>query len=171
MGMKNLANYHLWVGDKSREILQSLSEEEFFRNLDPILGSTKNKVVHICSALLRCFSLLKKDLEFFDLHIEGGFYQIVDQYSQSELIQLWEQLDNQLVSEIQNNSDGTVAVPRNDGDSFCMMKLDFYLQYITHTIYHRGQLNYCLKKLEKPRIEGDYLHYFNEIDTALDENI
>jgi uncharacterized damage-inducible protein DinB len=105
------------------------------------------------------------------LHADVGFYNLVDEYSQKALLLLWDKLDSQLVYEIINNLDGTVAVPRNDGDSFCLMKIDFYLQYITHTIYHRGQLNYCLNKLKKPRIEGDYLYYFDEIDTKLDEKI
>ena len=171
MGMKNLANYHLWVGEKSRMILQEFSEEDFVQDLGSTLGSTKSKVVHICSALLRCFSLLKLNLEFFDLHVEGGFYHLVEEYSRIELIELWKKLDTQLVFEIQNNLDGTVAVPRNDGESFCMMKDDFYLQYILHTIYHRGQLNYCFKALKKPGVEGDYLYYFDELDTSVDENV
>ncbi len=171
MVMKNLANYHRWVGDKSRTILQDLSEHEFQQNLGPILGSTKSKVVHICSALLRCFSLVKLEIKFFDLSIEGGFVQAVDKLSQEELIELWRNLDQQLVFEIQNNLEGTVAVPRNDGESFCMMKNDFYLQYILHTVYHRGQLNYCFKALNKPGVEGDYLYYFDELDTSVDENL
>ncbi|MHA1977108.1 MAG: DinB family protein [Candidatus Hodarchaeales archaeon] len=170
MGMKNLVNYHLWVGEKSRTILQEVSEEDFLQDLGSTLGSTKDKVVHICSALLRCFSLLKIDLDFFDLKVEGGFYHLVDEYSRIGLIELWKNLDNQLAYEMQNNLEGTVAVPRNDGESFCMMKNDFYLQYIIHTIYHRGQLNYCLKALNKSRIKGDYLDYFDELDTSVDEN-
>ncbi len=172
MGMKNLAKYHLWVGEKSRALLQELSEEEFVLDLGSTLGSTKEKVVHICSALLRGFSLLKIELSFFDqLNAPGGFYHLLDENTQSTLIELWKNLDYQLGHEIQNNLDGTVAVPRRDGDSFCMMKDDFYLQYIIHTIYHRGQLNYCFKALNKPRVEGDYLYYFDELDTSVDENI
>ncbi|MHA2225911.1 MAG: DinB family protein [Candidatus Hodarchaeales archaeon] len=170
MGMRNMAMYHLWAGDKSRQILRDLTEEEFEKDLGPVLGSIREKVIHTISALLRCFSLLKIELSYFDKSLQET-YQKITLYSFDELLDCWEDLDKCLVEGVKHHSKGTVEIPRRDGDSFCMMRNDFYVQYITHTIYHRGQLNYCLKALNKPRIDADYLYYFDELDTSLDEKM
>ena len=96
-------------------------------------------------------------------------YQKVASYTTKELLECWEYLDNQLKEGISGDLRGTVAIQRRDGESFCMLISDLYLQYIFHTIYHRGQLNYCLKFLEKPRVNADYIFYIDELDTSLEE--
>jgi uncharacterized damage-inducible protein DinB len=49
-------------------------------------------------------------------------------------------------------------------DYFKMNSDDLLLQYILHTLYHRGQLNYYLRALDKDRIDADYLYYFDELN-------
>jgi uncharacterized damage-inducible protein DinB len=95
----------------------------------------------------------------------------VNSFSKEELLSCWEDLDTKVSDGLQNDLEGTVEIQRRDGNSFCLKREDFYLQYIFHTIYHRGQLNYCLKALGKDRIDGDYLFYFDELDLIVDERI
>jgi len=97
-------------------------------------------------------------------------YQKVAEYSMEQLMDCWEVLDSRLSNGFTSDLRSTVELQRQDGGSLCLMRDDLYLQYILHTIYHRGQLNYCLKFLGKTRINTDYLFYFDELDTSLEGN-
>jgi uncharacterized damage-inducible protein DinB len=169
MGLENLAKYHFWVGEKTREILTDLTEEEFKNNIGEILGNIQMKVEHIIFALLTCFSTLDMNLEYLENTFEETI-QKIRSFSKKELLACWKDLDKILVKSFEENLAGTVSILRRDGDSFCLKREDFLLQYVLHTVYHRGQLNYCLRALKKNRIEGDYLFYFDELDTSLDSD-
>ncbi|MFX0151345.1 MAG: DinB family protein [Candidatus Hodarchaeota archaeon] len=170
MGLENLAKYHYWVGEKTRKILMGLTDEEFKKNLGEILGNIQTKVEHIIFALLTCFNTLDMNLEYFEDTFEKTI-QKIQSFSKKELLACWKDLDNILVKTLDENLVGTVSILRRDSDSFCLKREDFLLQYVLHTVYHRGQLNYCLRALKKNRIEGDYLFYFDEIDKCLDQNL
>lgn len=170
MSLKNLAQYHHWVGEKSREILKTLTEEEFRKEFNNILGSVRQKVEHIVHALLFCYTHLKVEVDHMGSSFEETI-QTITHLTDEELLTAWQDLDERLSKDLFSDNIGTVELQRQDGSSFCLKREDFYLQYLLHTVYHRGQLNYCLKALDKPRINGDYLFYFDELDTALDETI
>ncbi len=167
MGLKNLGLYHNWVGKKSREIIDELTEEEFNQDCGEILGSVRHKVEHMIFSLITCFFHLNEKLPFMEESLEKT-YQKVAEYKTEQFLVLWNDLDKYITDGLINDS-GTVELRRRDGDSFCLLRDDLYLQYILHTIYHLGQLNYCLKFLEKPRINSDYLFYFDELDTLLED--
>ena len=168
MGLKNLGLYHRWAGKKSREILSGLSEEEFNRDCGEILGSVRQKVEHIIYSLITCFSHLNERLSFMEESLQGTYLKVAG-YTIEQLLDCWDDIDEHLSDGLINDS-GTIELKRKDGGSFCLMRDDLYLQYILHTIYHRGQVNYCLKFLSKPRINADYLFYFDELDTSLEDN-
>ena len=170
MALRNVALYNIWVGKKSREKLSILTEKDFNQKLEDPLGSIRQKVEHIILALLTCFSHLEVDLPYFGNTFDETIEKI-NSYSLEELLSCWEDLDKKVSDGLEHNLEGTVEIQRRDGISFCLKKEDFYLQYIFHTIYHRGQLNYCLKVLGKDRIDGDYLFYFDELDLIVDEDI
>jgi len=166
---KNLGLYYNWAGKKSREQLGGLTEEEFNRDCGEILGTVSQKVQHIIFALITCFSHLNEKLPFMEESLEET-YQKVAEYSMEQLMDCWEVLDSRLSNGFTSDLRSTVELQRQDGGSLCLMRDDLYLQYILHTIYHRGQLNYCLKFLGKTRINTDYLFYFDELDTSLEGN-
>jgi uncharacterized damage-inducible protein DinB len=170
MSLKNLALYHHWVGEKSREILKTLSEEEFRKEINETIGSVRQKVEHIIHALLFCFHTLKVEVNHSGTTFKETIQNIA-QLNETDLLICWQDLDKRLSNAFITDNTGTVEIQRKDGNSFCLKRDDFYLQYLLHTVYHRGQLNYCLKALNKPPINGDYLFYFDEVDTALDDNV
>jgi len=166
MDSRHLAEYHVWAGEKTRKIVELLSEVEYEKEIDKILGSIKEKSSHIVNALLFCFQQMKIEFEYL---AESSRETIEQTYSLSreELMWCWKMADDKLAELILEERSGTVTYSRNDGESFCLQVDDFLLQYLFHTIYHRGQLNFCLKALEKPRIDSDYLFYFAELDKKL----
>jgi uncharacterized damage-inducible protein DinB len=169
MGINNLGLYHNWVGEKSRKILNELTEEEFDQDCGEILGSVRQKVEHMVFALITCFSHLNENLPFMEESLPETYRKVAG-YTRDMLMDCWEDLDKRIKSGITDDLRGTVELKRGDGGSFCLKLDDLYLQYIIHSIYHRGQLNYNLKFLNKPRINADYLFYFDKLDASLEEN-
>ena len=159
MGIINLGKYHLWAGNESRNQLEKLSDEEFSQNLSLNIGSVREKIEHIVLAIESCFLRISKN--------SGSPEEIMDRIksmTNKELLKHWEQRDREISNALQQDTNDKVVIQRMDQSSFVMNLDDYYLQYVLHTIYHRGQLNYCLKKLNKGRIDADYLYYFDELN-------
>jgi uncharacterized damage-inducible protein DinB len=88
MGLENIAKYHFWVGEKARDILMELSEEEFTQNHGEILGSIQTKVEHIIFALLTCFNILGVQVDYLDPDFEKTITKI-QSFSRKELLAYW----------------------------------------------------------------------------------
>lgn len=159
MDIINLGKYHLWAGNESRKQLERLTDEEFSKNYGSIVGSVQEKVEHIILALESCLQRITKDPGSHEKLVER-----IKSMSKKELLKHWEQIDKKIANGLQQDTKKTIIIQRMDDSSFVMNLNDFYLQYVLHTVYHRGQLNYCLKKLNKERIEADYLYFFDELD-------
>jgi uncharacterized damage-inducible protein DinB len=167
MDSRHIAEYHLWAGQKTREVVRLLSNEEFEKKIDNIIGSAKDKAIHMVNATLFCFHQMKINFEYLANNPQTTIKQILS-LSRKEFMKCWELSDKRFAELFMENRSGTVTVLRKDGEEFCVQINDFLFQYLFHTIYHRGQLNYCLKALEKPRVDSDYLFYFEELDKRLE---
>ena len=64
MDSRHLAKYHSWAGQKTREIVNLLSDDEFEENMDNIIGSVKDKAIHMVIAVLFCFHQMKIEFEY-----------------------------------------------------------------------------------------------------------
>ncbi|MFX0085825.1 MAG: DinB family protein [Candidatus Hodarchaeota archaeon] len=160
MIFSNLVKYHLWANNLAREIINKLTEEEFSKDFGKIIGSVRDKVEHIVLALETCFAFLKND--WIDYEKTVGK---IKTFSMNELIEYWVEKDKELSRKLNKIDFKPVIIQRKgENDYFKMNGDDFILQYILHTVYHRGQLNYCLRALNKERIEADYIYYFDELN-------
>lgn len=144
-----------------------LSDEEYEKEIDEILGSTKEKSIHIAIAILFCFHRMNIDFEYLADNPQATVQKTAS-LPREEFMRCWKMADDRFRSLIMEERSGTITVTQKDGESFCIQANDFLLQYLFHTIYHRGQLNYCFKALNKPRVDSDYLFYFAEIDKRLE---
>jgi len=158
-----LGKYHLWACNESRKQLEKLTDEEFSNNFGPIIGSIRDKVEHIILAIEFCFCRITDDTSTPEKLVER-----IKNMSKIELLKHWKQRDKEISNGLQKATKKAIIIERMDESSFVMNLDDFYLQYILHTVYHRGQLNYCLKALNKERIEADYLYFFDELNIQED---
>ncbi len=159
MGIKFIGKYHLWAGKESRKQLEKLTDKEFSQDLGPTMGSIRDKVEHILLAMEFCFKRVINDSSSPEDTITR-----IKNLSNEDLLQHWERRDSELANALQQDMEGTITIQRMNESSFIMNLEDYYLQYVLHTVYHRGQVNYCLKKLNKDRIDADYLYYFDELN-------
>ncbi|MBK5113598.1 MAG: hypothetical protein KGD59_10700 [Candidatus Heimdallarchaeota archaeon] len=163
MSLSNFAIYHVWAGDKIRTIIEKLSKEEFTKNLGEYFShnSIHELCLHSLGACEFCLALVDK----IDPDIFSARYKDLMQLSQKELLEEWKKTDYKYSQLLQGNVKGKILVPPFLGNSFKVSKLDFLLQYVTHSTYHRGQIIIALKKLGKEVVGTDYLFFLNEITT------
>ena len=161
MDLSNFANYHVWAGNKIRAIIEKLSEDDFTKELGDYFS---HKTIHeLCLHSMGACEFCLALVDGIEPDIFNARYENLMQLSQQEIIEEWKQTDYKYSQLLQGDVSGEISVPPFLGHSFIISKLDFLLQYITHSTYHRGQIIIALKKLGKEIIGTDYLFYLNEI--------
>lgn len=151
---KQLAEYHMWTGNKMREVVEHLKEKDFQKN---VLGkqSVRSICEHIVMALATCFNIA-------DDKWDDGIYKWISQASKLEMISKWNELDSRLAEVVREIPQGTIEVPHISDEPFEVQAMDFFMQYILHTTHHRGQLASALRLLGKDVPGTDYLMFFQE---------
>ncbi|NHJ05128.1 MAG: DUF1572 domain-containing protein [Candidatus Heimdallarchaeota archaeon] len=162
MNLINLSNYHVWAGDKIREILKNLSEEDFTKELgnEFSFNSIRKLVFHSMGAIKFCLALdSEKDSDKFNSE-----YKKLQNLSKEELLNEWQKTDKDYATLLKKQiTSEEITIPPFLGNEFTISKIDFYLQYIIHSTYHRGQIIVALKKMGKETVGTDYLFFFNEL--------
>lgn len=105
MSLSNIAKFHLWVGDQTREVLRDLTEEEFSRDLGEPIGAVRDKVMHILQAFETCFALLTNDWDSLEKTTKR-----LETMSYEEVLQHWEQKDKEIADGLQCQVTKTVSI-------------------------------------------------------------
>ncbi|NHJ84373.1 MAG: hypothetical protein FK734_02865 [Asgard group archaeon] len=160
MDLKNFSNYHVWAGNRIRKLLETVSEEEFEKDLGEEFShpSLRKMIFHTIMAVKYCLAVVNNDTENFNVEWEK-----IKKLPMKELLDQWQEFDVQYAEKLPVDTNDTTRVIYFGENDFDVPKLDFLLQYITHTIYHRGQIIIGLKKLGKQVIGTDYLFYLEEL--------
>lgn len=154
--LEKLGTYQLWADSIVRDIIKTLTEEEFTQEVGPPFGSVKNVCTHIVVAIeYNVESFIKKN------EVNGeALYESLDNLSKDNLLSRWEEADNTLLTHIIQSNDNPIVFPNFvSGGELLIAPEDFFMQYIIHTAYHRGQLMSLLKMLGKKGETTDYLFY------------
>ena len=164
MNLEKAAKYQIWANDIVREIVISLTEEEFVKENIQNLWNIQDLCIHIILAIEWNLETVihKKAVDF------GEMYEEYAKLPKEELLKKWKGIDERLLEYIKNMGKEKVKFPdflKGDG-MVKMSQEDYYFQYLTHTIYHRGQLMTALKSLGKEGKTTDYLNYLFEKDSA-----
>ena len=115
MDSRHLAEYHLWAGQKTREIVKLLSDEEFEKNIDNIVGSVKDKTIHMVIATFFCFHHMKIDFEYLRENPQATIKEILS-LPRKEFMKYWELSDKRFSDLFIEDRSGTVTVLRKDGE-------------------------------------------------------
>lgn len=158
MNFENLGEYQIWSSEKIREVISQLSESEYEREIEG--RSIHGISMHIVMALETCF--------LYAQPIANGHtvYEVVEQENRERLLSRWKRLDSKLKEILTETIERSYTVKHLNGNPFTLESKEFYMQYLLHTTYHRGQLAYLLRALDKDVPGTDYLFYFAEKTTT-----
>ena len=148
--LDHIGDYHVWAGNVMRQQLTMLSDKEYLRDFDG--HSVKSITKHILAALETCFFLA-------DQSDDESVFERLETASKSQLLKRWSELDQRLKNTLSQHPQGQITVPHITEQPFDIPAIEFYLQYIFHTIHHRGQLASVLRKLGIEVPGTDFLNY------------
>ncbi|MFQ6088795.1 MAG: DinB family protein [Candidatus Methanofastidiosia archaeon] len=156
MNLEKICNYQIWANNKIRDIIRELNEEKFIREIGPPFGSVKDLCVHIIIAIeYNVESFVKK----IDVNTEE-LYETLKKLSKNELLAKWEEADEKLLEHVKQKAQKAIMFPNYiSGGELLIEPEDFYMQYVMHTTYHRGQILSTIKSLGKGGRTTDYLFY------------
>jgi len=149
---RNLAEYHVWSCRRYRDLITVIPEDDYTREINQ--RTIKGIVTHIIAALHTCFYMIEKDPE--------KFWEWLDDASMEELLKRWQELDVRLLKLALALPKEDVDVPHVSEKPFSLDPSDFVMQYIIHTVHHRGQLGLILRDIGHEVPQTDYLHFFAE---------
>jgi uncharacterized damage-inducible protein DinB len=160
MDLLKLAEYQLWANDRVRELMLSLSEEEFSRDLIPPQGCIRNLCLHSILAVeynLRRH-IQKQDIDPYKLH-ESLFKMPIP-----EMMDHWRKVDEDFKDLASTHLDLEAEFPNFLGEGTMTVNHDdYYTQYLVHTAYHRSQIMSAMRILGKEGIGTDYLFYLSHL--------
>jgi len=160
MKLVRLGHYQIWADDLIREIILKLSKEEFMEKIIPENASVRDLCIHIVISIE--FNI-RKWIEKEEVNPDE-LYEELYSLSKEKLLQRWKEADECLLENMKKREKPIEFLNFLTEELFTIDRNDFFLQYITHTVYHRGQLMSALKNLGKEGITTDYLFYLFELD-------
>jgi uncharacterized damage-inducible protein DinB len=160
------AKYNKWAGDKTRNVLSKLTNDEYLQDLgEPFtdrLNTIQNLMEHTIQGLEFAFIQISEGVETY-----SEFSNKVPKKENLTLqmsIDRWEKIDEKLLDYIENNElTGTAIFPIPDHDGVPIEKVDMLLQFFNHTLYHRGQIMLALNHLDKETVGTDYIRYIFDL--------
>ena len=154
MNFENLGEYQIWSSEKIREIITQLSESEYEREIEG--RSIHGVSMHIVMALETCF------LHAQPIADGKTVYEVVENENRERLLSRWKLLDQKFKEIFTETIERSYTVKHVSETPFSLESKEFYMQFLLHTTYHRGQLAYLLRALGKDVPGTDYLFYFAE---------
>jgi uncharacterized damage-inducible protein DinB len=153
MTFKNLGHYHVWAGERMREMVGQLDDRAYVKKLRG--KSVKDLCEHMVLALETCFFVGDNSSD------ESAFDKVLS-FSRKELMSRWTDLDHRLGRTIEEIPQGKISVSHVSDKPFQVDALDFYLQYLIHTTHHRGQLAMTLRALGIDVVGTDYILFLSK---------
>ncbi len=149
---KNLAEYHVWSCKKYRELTATNPEDDYTREIDH--RTIHGIASHIVAALFTCFYTIEGT--------NDRFWEWLEDASTPQILEWWQELDVRLLKLALTLPSDPVDVTHVGDRTFSLDSADFVMQYVIHTIHHRGQLAMLLRDLGHDVPATDYLHFFAE---------
>ena len=153
MTFKNLGHYHVWAGQRTREMIVQLDDKAFGKKVRG--KSVKDLCEHTVLALETCFFVA-------DNSSDESVFDRVSSLSRKELMTRWVDLDRRLGRIIEEIPQGKIRVGHISDKPFELDALDFFLQYVIHTTHHRGQIAMTLRALGIDVVGTDYILFLSK---------
>jgi uncharacterized damage-inducible protein DinB len=157
---ETLAEYNRLMDNKIIEIIENLTDGDYYQDFGFTIGNIHTKCAHIASFADFFVRVLDDSLE-----TPEKFPNLSD-LSRTDLISKWK-ADNRRLVELIKRKQGAQNVTLVGGLKATMDLEHIYFDAIDHASYHRGQIMICLRLLGKQTINTDYLMWL--LKTEMEE--
>ena len=148
-----MGQYMLWADEKIWDIVRTLTDEEFSREVDKQSGSIRDRYLHMAYGHSQWYlRWMNKKLEKIDL----------EKLSREELFLYLHRYNGLIMDLIQGNGFDAAEMPSQNGGLLLTME-GMVFNIINHATYHRGQIVTLLRCLEKEVPATDYVPYLEDI--------
>ncbi|MHA2175275.1 MAG: DinB family protein [Candidatus Hodarchaeales archaeon] len=155
---ETLADYNRLMDNKIIEIIENLTDKEYYKDLESNIGSIHKKCAHIASFADFFVHVLDDSLD------TPQIFPDLSGLSRTNLISKWKTDDKKLVKLIKQKQ-GTHDVTLVGGMKATMDLEHIHFDAIDHASYHRGQIMICLRLLGKQTVNTDYLMWLSKTET------
>jgi uncharacterized damage-inducible protein DinB len=137
-----------------------MSDEKFTCEIGPPFKSIKALCIHIVVAIeYNIESFIRKNITNAE-----ELYETLETLSKDELLAKWEETDQKLLESAKRFKEPVQFPNFLSGGELVIESEDFFLQYILHTVYHRGQLLNLIKSVGEKGVTTDYVFYLFDIE-------
>lgn len=150
MVLPKYAEFYVWAENRLIPLVDSLTDEEYARELSGPKRSIKNLLVHWVATYMYYFDIKTPFSEFMTE---------LNDFSPKQLTTRWQELLTRFSSDMKADERSTIDFPLGPDKVLTAAIEDYYLAFTDHSTYHRGQLMSFLKTIGKEGINTDYFTY------------
>ena len=148
--LERMSRYLQWADGQIWNIVSTLSEEEYSKDLGNNIGSIKRRYVHLAEDYLEWY---------FDW--TGKVSEEMPDFNsmeRSEIFQSVQQSINKFIAMIEDRSIESIQID-TDKEKITISFEEIFFHLVNHSTYHRGQIVTALRILGKEVQMTDYVPY------------
>ena len=156
----NLYEYNYWANHRLLDIVETLSPEQFTKDLTSSHGGVQGTLVHAMGAEEIWLRRWKGESP-------STFYATKDFPTQESLINNWEKVEMEMMGfchmlKTDEDLKQIVAYKNLKGDAFSQPLWQLMQHLVNHSSYHRGQLVTMLRQLGVQPVSTDMVAFYRE---------
>ena len=156
--IKTLYNYNSWANNRLMNVLETLNEEQFTKDLSSSHGGVQGTLAHILASHEMWLSRWQGSPKKTTIDEEKPTFLTAKQF--------WNDMQQKFSSFIVGLSDAdlqkSISYTNTKGESYTTPLWQMMLQVVTHAMYHRGQIVTMLRQLGVKPVNTDIIFYFRQ---------
>ena len=157
--IRTLYEFNYWAKGRMLGVLDSLPEEELYKDLKTSFGGIHSTIVHICAA---------EDiwLKRFTGALGPKFLKDPDLPKYSDVKTKWMEVEKSMVEYVQSISDEQLqksfSYTNIKGEAFTNIRWHALQHLVNHSTYHRGQITSMVRQLGGTPVSTDLIAFYRQ---------
>lgn len=155
--IKTLFDFNQWATDRVMSIVETLSEEQFTKDMGSSHGGIQGTLAHILASHEMWLSRWQGKPSPTTIDANGG-------PTLAEAKQFWNEIQQKLTAFVNGLTEDDLQTPisytNTKGESYSTPLVQMMQHLVNHATYHRGQIVTMLRQLGVKPVNTDMIFYF-----------